>query len=316
MPLEYQMRGKMLVEDELARAVPERDTALTIGVFDGVHLGHQFLMERLNEKAARDGLLSGVVTFDRHPRLVLSPEARLTYLTSLQERIRLLEGLGVGFVVTLSFTKELSQIGDREFIAMLQRHLRMRELVIGSDFALGRGRGGDAHALKALGQQLDFTVDVVPPRVWQGQTVSSTAIRQALSQGDMIKVSRLLGRRFRVAGQVTRGDERGKTLGFPTANLIPEPEQALPPDGVYATRAFLSETVYQSVTNIGIRPTFGGGLRLIEAHLLDFEGQLYGRELQIELVERLRGEAKFSSAEELKAQMARDVEQARALLAP
>lgn len=305
----------MQIEEELASAAPEGDTALTIGVFDGVHLGHQFLIGKLKEQAAENGLLSSVVTFHRHPRLVLSPESKITYLTSLKERIRLLQGLGVEHVVTLSFTPELSQLSAREFTALLKRHLKMRRLVIGPDFALGRGREGGAPNLKALGEELDFTVEVVPPMMLHGEVVSSTAIRHALSRGDMMKVSRLLGRRFTLAGEVSRGDERGKTLGFPTANLIPEPEQALPADGVYATRAFLDQTAYQSVTNIGIRPTFGGGRRLIEVHLLDFDGQLYGRELKIELVERLRGEARFSSAEELKAQIMRDVEQTRALLA-
>jgi len=304
----------MLVEEELARAKPEREMALTIGVFDGVHLGHQFLIGKLKERAVEEGLLSGVVTFHRHPRLVLSPQSNITYLTSLKQRIRLLKGLGVELVLTLSFTPEMAQLGAREFVELLRRYLRVRRLVIGPDFALGRGREGGVPALKALGEELDFCVEEVPPRVYQGEVVSSTAIRGALSRGDVIKVSELLGRRFTLEGQVSKGDERGKILGFPTANLIPDPEQALPDDGVYATRAFLSETVYQAVTNIGIRPTFGGGQRLVEVHLLDFEGELYGRELEIELVARLRGEARFANAEELKAQIMKDVTQARAIL--
>lgn len=332
----------MLVEEELARATPERETALTIGVFDGVHLGHQFLIGKLKERAVEEGLLSGVVTFHRHPRLVLSPQSKITYLTSLKERTRLLKGLGVELVLTLSFNPELAQLGAREFIELLKRYLRVRRLVIGPDFALGRGREGGVPALKALGEELDFCVEEVPPRVYQGEVVSSTAIRGALSRGDVIKVRELLGRGFTLEGQVSKGDERGKILGFPTANLIPDLEQALPADGVYATRVFrpfetglsqremsnletaarlhdvgkigISETVYKAVTNIGIRPTFGGGQRLVEVHLLDFEGELYGQEIEIELVDRLRDEMKFSSAEELKAQIMRDVTQARAIL--
>ena len=304
----------MLIEEELARAAQQRETALTVGVFDGVHLGHQHLIYELRQKADKENLLSGVVTFRHHPRLVLYPEAKLTYLTSLSERIRLLQDLGAELIVALSFTLEIAQLGAREFVALLQRYLRMRGLVIGPDFALGRGREGDAATLQALGQELDFMVEVVPAKEWQGEVVSSTAIRLALSQGDVMKASQLLGRRFRLAGQVMRGDERGKILGFPTANIVPDPEQALPADGVYATRAFLSQAVYNAVTNIGIRPTFGGGQRLIEVHLLDFQGELHGQELDIELVERLRGEIRFASADELKAQIARDVEGARALL--
>ncbi len=303
----------MLVEDELAKVVPGGETALSIGVFDGVHLGHQHLIHKLRQKAAEEGLLSGVVTFHRHPRLVLSPESKLTYLTSLKERVRLLESLGVELIVTLSFTVELAQLGAREFLILLQKHLRMRWLVIGPDFALGRRREGDAATLKALEEELHFGVEVVPPRVWHGEVVSSTAIRHGLSQGDMTRANQLLGRRFTLRGRVIKGDERGKILGFPTANILPEAEQALPADGVYVTRALLGERVYKAVTNIGVRPTFGGGQRLIEVHLLDFEGELYGSELAIELVERLRGEKRFASAEELKAQIKRDVERARAL---
>jgi len=304
----------MLIEEELARVAPDRETALTIGVFDGVHLGHQYLIQNLKQTAAAENLLSGVVTFRHHPRLVLYPEVKLTYLTSLSERIRLLTDLGVELVVALSFSLELAQLGVREFVSLLQRHLKMRALVIGPDFALGKGRGGDASALQALGQELNFMVEVVPVKLWQGEAVSSTAVRLALSQGDPRKVSQLLGRRFRLGGKVIKGDERGKVLGFPTANIAPDPEEALPADGVYATRAFVGQAVYKAVTNIGIRPTFGGGQRLIEVYLLDFEGDLYGQDLEIELVECLRGEIRFASVEELKAQMVRDVEGARALL--
>ena len=307
----------MLVEEELARVLPENDTALTIGVFDGVHLGHEFLIKKLKERASDGGLLSVVVTFHRHPRLVLSPRSNLTYLTSLKERIRLLESLGVGCVVTLSFTHELAELSAREFIGLLQKYLRMRSLVVGPDFALGKRREGDAPKLESLGEELHFFVEVVEPMVCEGGVVSSTAIRSALSQGDMIKVSQLLGRRFTLSGQVMKGDQRGKTLGFPTANLVPDPEQALPPDGVYTTRAFVTETAYTAVTNIGVRPTFGDGKRVVEVHILDFEErELYGHEIRIELAHRLRGEVRFSGADELKEQMRRDVEQTRALLIP
>jgi len=315
----------MLVEEELSIEVPERDTALTIGVFDGVHLGHRFLIEKLKEKAASEGLVSGVITFKQHPRLMFSPRSQITSLTTLEERIRLLESLGVSHVVTLSFTPELSRLSAREFVMLLKRHLRMQGLVIGPDFALGSGREGDARALKSLGEELDFSVEVVPPRLLQGKVVSSTAIRGALSQGNVKEVGELLGRYLTLTGQVSHGDARGKSLGFPTANLIPQREQALPADGVYAAHAFFSEPkievhkadsekAYPAVINIGRRPTFDGSKRIVEAHLLDFAGDIYGHTLKLELVERLRGEEKFSGAQELKAQMARDVEQARSLL--
>ena len=305
----------MLVEEELAKVAPGRDMALTIGVFDGVHLGHESLVKRLRERAGEGDLMSGVVTFQRHPRLVLSPKARLTYVTSLGERTRLLESLGVDRVVTLSFTPDVSQLSAREFVELLRKHLRMRALVVGPDFALGHKREGSIERLRSLGEELDFSVDVVQPMVSGGEVVSSTAIRTALSHGDMAKVSRLLGRNFTLRGEVAKGDQRGKTLGFPTANLVPDPEQALPPDGVYTTRAFVGGKAYQAVTNIGVRPTFGDGKRLVEVHPLDFEGRdLYGEELRVEMVERLRGEVKFSGPDELVKQMKRDVEHARTSL--
>jgi riboflavin kinase/FMN adenylyltransferase len=211
----------------------------------------------------------------------------------------------------------LAELSAREFVGLLQKYLRMRSLVVGSDFALGKRREGDALKLESLGEELHFSVEVVEPMEREGEVVSSTAIRFALSQGDMVKVSQLLGRRFTLSGQVMKGDQRGKTLGFPTANLVPDPEQALPPDGVYTTRAFVNETAYPAVTNIGVRPTFDDGKRIVEVHILDFEDrELYGHEIRIELVQRLRGEVRFSGADELKAQMQRDVEQTRALLVP
>lgn len=304
----------MLVEEELSRAMPERNTALTVGVFDGVHLGHRSLIARLNQTAADNELSSGVVTFQHHPRLVIKQHAHITRLTSLQDRIKLLHDLGVEHVIPLSFTPELSQLSAREFVELLIRYLNMKALVIGPDFALGRGRKGSSSALTKLGQELDFSVEVVPPQVVNGDVVSSTAIRRALEAGDVRKAGEFLGRHFSLTGHVTKGDERGRTLGFPTANLATEHGHALPADGVYAARVLVGETSHPAVVNIGLRPTFGSEERLVEAYLLDFSGNLYGQELTVELVDRLREEIRFSGAEELKAQMALDVERAKGLL--
>ncbi len=298
----------MLIEEELARSMPERDTAVTIGVFDGVHVGHQALIAKLKERAAASGLSSAVVTFQHHPRLVIKQHSHITRLTSLQERIRLLHSLGVEHVVPLSFTPELSQLSAREFVELLKRYLKMRALIVGPDFALGRERQGNADELKALGGEMDFTVDVVPPQKVNGDTVSSTAIRRALAGGDVARAGRLLGRHYSIIGLVTKGDERGRSLGYPTANLMPEQGQALPTDGVYAARVQIGETPHKAVVNIGLRPTFGSEQRLVEAYLLEFSGNLYGQELRLELVERLRDEIRFDSADELKAQIASDVE--------
>ena len=259
-------------------------------------------------------LLSGVVTFNRHPQQILSPQTQLPYLTSLGERTRLLQELGIELIVPLSFTLELSQLSARHFVALLQKHLGMRGIVGGPDFALGQGREGDVSTLHSLGKEAGFTMDVVPPKMIDGEIISSTAIRQALAQGDIAKVEKLLGHPFGLSGQVVHGVERGTALGFPTSNLAVDPDQALPGDGVYVTRAYLGNSAYPSVTNIGQRPTFGQGERTIEVYILDFAGELYGREMRIELVGRLREERRFSTPEELKTQIARDVEETRAIL--
>jgi riboflavin kinase/FMN adenylyltransferase len=304
----------MQVEEELAEFAPQRESVLTIGVFDGVHLGHQHLIEYLKRQALVRDYQSGVVTFAKHPLQLLSPQTPLHHLTSLEERIKLLQQQGVEFVVPLSFTVELAQLPARSFVALLQKHLKMRGLVVGPDFALGKGREGDVFFLHSLGKELGFTVDVVSPKILDDESVRSTAIRQALSHGDIQKVSKFLGRHFSLSGQVIHGDERGKHLGFPTANLAVNSDQALPADGVYVTRAYLGNNTYSSVTNIGRRPTFGQGERIVEVYLLDFVGGVYGEELKIELLERLRDEKLFSDPEELKAQISKDIVQAREIL--
>jgi riboflavin kinase/FMN adenylyltransferase len=217
-------------------------------------------------------------------------------------------------VVTLSFTHELARLSAREFVTLLMEHLKMRELVIGPDFALGKERSGNTASLQALGSELGFGIEVVPPLLYQGEVVSSTAVRGALARGEVNKMNKLLGRHFTLTGQVEKGDARGRTLGFPTANLIPDEEQALPADGVYACYAILAKQKYQAVLNIGVRPTFRGEHRIVEVHILDFSGNIYGQELQVELIDRLRDEMKFPGPEELKSQMAKDVELARLLL--
>ncbi|MBI4187215.1 MAG: bifunctional riboflavin kinase/FAD synthetase [Chloroflexi bacterium] len=304
----------MQVEEELAAVSPDRDTLLTVGVFDGVHLGHKHLLSQLKELARQRDLLSGVVTFRQHPQEVLSPQTRLSFLSDLDQRARLLQNEGVEVVVVLSFTPELAQLGVRQFITLLRKHLRMRGLVVGPDFALGQGREGDINTLRKLGQEMDFSVTVVPPVIMGGEVVSSTAIRRALAEGNMKKVIALTGRPFSLHGRVVAGEGRGMKLGFPTANLDTDRKQALPADGIYATWAHVDDKVYQSVTNIGKRPTFNGSQRTVEVYLLDFDGNLYGRDMRIDIVERLRSEKRFDNVEALKKQMADDVKRGKSIL--
>jgi len=304
----------MRVEEELASLSPGRDTLLTIGVFDGVHRGHQHLLAQLTERARQQGYTSGVVTFHRHPQEVLSPRTRLPFLTDLTERTELLKGEGVGAIITLSFTSELARLGARQFLNYLKKYLRMRGLVVGPDFTLGRNQEGNIDCLRKLGEDMGFTVTVVPPVTLDGEVVSSTAIRQALAAGDMKKVLRLAGRPFSLSGRVASGAGRGSTLGFPTANLEIAPEQALPPDGVYATWAHLDGRTHRSMTDIGQHPTFGGGQRGVEVYILDYSGDLYGQKLRIDIMERLRGEQQFATTEALKKQIAEDIEQGKLIL--
>ena len=304
----------MQVEEELARLSPKKDMLLTIGVFDGVHLGHKYLISQLKEQAKQQNLLSGVVTFRHHPQEVLSPQTKLPFLTDLTERTNLLKNEGVEAVITLPFTRELAQLSARQFVSLLKRYLRMCGLVIGPDFALGRNREGNTNTLRTLGQDMNFSVTVIPPIMINGEVVSSTAIRKALADGDMKEVFSLVGRYFSLSGRVTRGAGRGLELGFPTANLDINPEQALPAQGVYATWAYIDDKAYQSMTNIGKRPTFGGSEPTVEVYVLDYHSDLYGRQLKIDFMERLRGEKQFATAKELKKQITEDIKQGRAIL--
>ncbi len=304
----------MSVEEELARLSPKKDMLLTIGVFDGVHLGHKYLISQLKEHARQQNLLSGVVTFRQHPQEVLSLQTRLPFLTDIAERTNLLKNEGVDAIITLSFTHELAQLSARQFINLLKKYLRLRGVVIGPDFALGRNREGNTNTLHTLGQDMNFSVTVIPPIVINGEVASSTAIRKALADGDMKRVHNLVGRPFSLHGRVITGAGRGIELGFPTANLDIDPEQALPADGVYATWAYIDDKAYQSMTNIGKRPTFGGSERIVEVYLLDYHSHLYGHELKINIMERLRGEKQFDTAEELKKQITKDIKQGRAIL--
>jgi len=245
---------------------------------------------------------------------VLSSQAKLSFLTDLDQRVNLLKNEGVDTVITLSFTPELARLSAGQFVGLLKKYLRMCGLVIGPDFALGRNREGDADTLRTLGQDIGFSVTVIPPVRVNGEMVSSTAIRGALADGDMKRVVSLIGRSFSLQGRVTTGVGRGSELGFPTINLEVDPKQILPADGVYVTLTYIDGRAYQSVTNIGKRPTFGDNERTIETYILNYHGNLYGRELKIDIVERLRGEKRFDTVEELKKQITEDVKQGRAIL--
>jgi riboflavin kinase/FMN adenylyltransferase len=302
-----------LARDELSRAaLSGRPAAVTIGKFDGVHRGHRALVERLIERAREEGLAAIVITLHPSPVTVLRPGTLVTYVCSLEERVALLRSLGVDSVGVLSFTSELAQLSYRDFASLLVDELDLRLLLTGPEFALGRDRAGTVDALRAFGQERGFGVETVQLLSAGAAKLGSGTIRDALGRGDVETVSDLLGRSFDLRGPVVRGDERGDKIGFPTANIAVAPDLALPAFGVYVTRSFIGEAAYDSVTNIGERPTFSPSRPTIETHILNFEGDCYERELRIELLHRLRGEQRFDSIDALVAQIRRDVEDARA----
>ena len=302
-----------LARRELSRVAPSRPCGVTIGVFDGVHRGHQHLVAVLLERARAEGLASVALTFNPHPRTVIRPGTAITYLTSLEERIELLQSLGLDAVGVLAFTSELAQLSAEEFLSLLVQELEMRLLVVGPDFALGRSRAGTIGVMRQIGGRLGFSVDVAPLLAEDGEKVGSGAVRQALAAGNVGYVGRLLGRPFSLRGPIVAGDRRGRTLGFPTANIAIGRDRALPAYGIYVTRAYVRESAYESCTSIGIRPTFDAEPRpIVEAFILHFDEDIYGQEMRIDLLHRLRGEERFGSAEELIAQMHKDIEQTRA----
>jgi riboflavin kinase / FMN adenylyltransferase len=293
----------------------ELESAVTIGVFDGVHLGHRAVIGRAVDVAARRGLQPAVVTFDRHPLDVLSPGKTPKLLTTLRRKAELIEALGVSTLFVLEFTEEVSRWSPREFVErVLVRGLGARHVVVGTNFTFGHKAAGNLEVLAELGAAQGFTVEGMGLAKVAGRPVSSTSIREALAEGDLEWPRRALGRRYAVEGTVVPGAGRGRDLGFPTANLRTPDGILLPGRGVYAGRAGLDGRWWTAAINVGINPTFGEEPLHVEAYLLDFDGDVQGRVLSVELWQRLRDEERFDSADALAARMAEDVARTRALV--
>jgi len=287
-------------------------SAVAVGVFDGVHLGHQRLLQQLLEMASALEAMPTVVTFANHPDQVLHGSAP-PLLVSVPHRLRLLRRAGVMRLVLLTFEPRLQNMTAREFATeVLGRHLRARGLLLGYDSALGKGREGTPQRFRELGDELGFEVRTGSPFEVGGKPVSSTAIRAAIASGDLALAQRYLGRPPGALGTVVHGDARGRALGFPTANVQPQ-AAVLPPTGVYAVEAIVDGVTWPAVANLGTRPTFDAAATtpLLEVHLLGFDGDLYGRELEVTFRKFLRGEQRFADADALRAQIARDAQQAR-----
>lgn len=297
-------------------AVHLQNAWLTIGSFDGVHRGHQEIIHKMTAGAHTAGAPAVVLAFFPHPAIVLRKRQELYYLTTPEERAEIMEGFGVDVVITQPFNLEIANMEARQFLLDLKAHLALSHLWVGYDFALGRGREGDVSTLRSLGKELGYQLHVVKPVQAANGYVSSSLIRNKLAEGDMNIVSQLLGRRYQIEGSVIHGDGRGQALGIPTANLEVWPERALPKAGVYVCRAHNGNESWGALTNVGVRPTFEAKpvSPRVEAHLLDFDRDLYGQSICLEFITRLRDEQRFPNVQALVAQIQQDILRGREIL--
>lgn len=296
-------------------------TAVSVGAYDGIHLGHRKVLSTLSSLATDRGLAPGVVTFDQHPAAVLRPENAPLLLTDQSQRVELFGDIGIEYLYLLQFNEKRAETTDHDFVAdVLVGRMNAKLIVVGSNFHFGKARSGSVETLREFGDKMGFEVigldlfsedDAVEP-------VSSTAIRRALAGGDIESANAMLGRNYEVRGDVIQGDQRGRLIGFPTANVAFRPGQAWPAKGVYAAWATLADGSRRpAAVNIGMRPTFHQHAEqpLLEAHVIDFEGDLYGQELHVEFVGFLRSERRFSGIDEIAEQLKKDVDHARSVLA-
>ncbi|OGW47478.1 MAG: riboflavin biosynthesis protein RibF [Nitrospirae bacterium RBG_19FT_COMBO_58_9] len=291
---------------------PRAYPVATIGNFDGHHLGHRALLQTVVETARKAQGTSLVLTFDPHPVKILAPQVDLRFLTSPEEKLAHLEAAGIDEVVFLDFTPTFAAMSPEQFAEeILHRSLGLSELFVGNHFAFGKGRAGRIDDLVRLGGQHGFRVHPVTPVMIEGDVVSSTRIRQLIQSGNVDRAATLLGRVYGIRGTVVHGLQQGQAMGWPTANLRIPADRVVPSDGVYAARTIHGTEAYDAIAYIGTRPTFGAGERLIEVNLLDQNCDLYGQEITVQFVERVRGDHTFASADELSKQISRDVEQAR-----
>jgi riboflavin kinase/FMN adenylyltransferase len=288
-----------------------RPTVLTLGVFDGLHLGHQLIVQTVVERARAAGAVPTVITFDPHPRAVLHPESAPPLLQTFDQKVEALGLLGVEQTIVVRFTPEFARVGAEEFLRdVVHERLQAREVYLGRGFAFGRGREGNIQLLRDVSARLGFHADEVAEVRLRGQRISSSLIRDLLSRGRVNLARRMLGRPYGVEGRVVRGRERGRTIGFPTANLHPH-NRVIPRRGVYVTATLIEGAWRRSVTNVGVRPTFESEAEpSVETYVMDWRGDLYGDVVRVRFLRRLRDEMKFASVEDLKRQIDRDAARA------
>jgi riboflavin kinase / FMN adenylyltransferase len=289
-----------------------KPTVLTLGVFDGLHLGHQRIMKTVVERAKAVEATATAITFDPHPRAVLHPKSAPPLLQTLDQRLANLELLGIGQTIVIKFDRKFASQPAEDFLDDIVRdRLHAKEVYLGKGFAFGKDRGGNIELLKKMSDELGFVADEVDEVQLRGRRISSTAIRELLGEGRINLARRMLGRPYGVEGVIIRGDRRGHTIGFPTANLKPH-NRVIPKFGVYATATLVDGTWRKSITNIGVRPTFESTSEpSIESYIFDFDGELYGDVVRVRFLHRIRDERKFSGIDELRAQIEKDTRRAR-----
>ncbi len=299
------------IEDWAARSGDKRRTVITVGTFDGLHVGHRKILQSVRERATANGQRATAVTFDPHPMRVLLPDRAPFLIQTLAQRLAGFEQMGLDAALVLRFDRALSLVSPEEFIErILVRTLRLSAILVGANFRFGHRGAGDVRLLGEYGKRNGFEVEIIPPVEVDGKIVSSTAIRGAIAGGDVAAAIPLLGRPFSLTGEIRPGAGRGRTILFPTLNLAPE-QELLPKLGVYATESFVAGKVYSSVTNVGTRPTFNEAGVTVESHLFAFSEALTGGRMEVRFHERIRDERKFSGADALRTQIGLDIEAAR-----
>ena len=284
-----------------------QDSFITVGVFDGVHLGHKHLIERLTESARKNRRSSGILTFKNHPATILNPKFQPNFLTSLETKLALLEATGVDFVSAITFDEAVAEFSAKDFLCLLKRELGMKGLVVGPDFQMGKNREAGVERLSDLGKEIGFTLEIIELQEQSDMEIRSTVIRNMISTGNMREASTMLGRLYSLRGLVITGMKRGRLLGFPTANITFDQEICVPANGIYATIAIVDGIRYPAATSIGTNPTFNGKEQTIETYILDFDKDIYGEKITVEFYDRLRDELLFENVDDLLVQMKADI---------
>ena len=306
----------MSIEQLLKYNIVKKDTAITIGVFDGFHKGHQYIFEQLKKLAENSNLTPLVITFINHPLEILNKSFQPTYISDTETKIEYMKNFGIKNIIPIEFTKEIAQLTAVEFVNILKTNFNMSYLVIGTDFALGRNREGDPKTLSTLSPKIGFKIKMVDTLEINSFKISSTAIRKLLTSGSVQKIPPLLGRNFSLRGNVVSGSKRGHSLGFPTANLSIKHKLLIPKLGIYATETKIDSKIYPSCTSIGLRPTFypKNNTPLMETHIINYNNNIYDKTIEVFFIDRIRDEKKFTSAQKLIEQMNNDVDKAYRIL--